>query len=455
MSRPTPRGVPRLRAGRWGSSVVIALVTIVATAGLPTTTPDLVLLATGAVNGYLDQCGCLRNPMGGLDKRAGYLNGLRRLWPKVTIGLFDAGNFADVPGPAGEVKTQGLIEGMNRLSYLAAGVGDRELQLGPDFVKTLTAQAKFPLVSANIVEVATGRSLVPAQAQLSLGSWRVGVTAVTRHNPALEIQDRGGVRFGTKRPEDAVIPVIAELRKSTDFVVLLATMPIEEAVALARRVPGIDLIVGSHAGFSTEEPVVVGDTRVIYVGEQGKVFGQLEIYGRERATQRFEARLAGLGDSVASDAAMESFVLETLQRAQDAERRALGLGDKTSALATFVGPGACAACHADIVAVWAQTRHGRAWRTLVRGSATGGVRSACIRCHVTGHGDPSGFVDERSTPHLMNVGCESCHGAGSAHLAQPSQPYGAVSLATCTACHQPDTDPRFDFYSALPKVNHK
>ena len=36
---------------------------------------------------------------------------------------------------------------------------------------------------------------------------------------------------------------------------------------------------------------------------------------------------------------------------------------------------------------------------------------ACVQCHVTGYGEPNGFVSVEKAPDLVNVGCESCHGA--------------------------------------------
>jgi hypothetical protein len=40
---------------------------------------------------------------------------------------------------------------------------------------------------------------------------------------------------------------------------------------------------------------------------------------------------------------------------------------------------------------------------------------ACVLCHTTGNGD-GGYTSAEATPKLLNVGCESCHGAGGTHV---------------------------------------
>ncbi len=64
-------------------------------------------------------------------------------------------------------------------------------------------------------------------------------------------------------------------------------------------------------------------------------------------------------------------------------------------------------------------------------------RQACGSCHVTGLNTASGgFVE-------FGIGCESCHGPGAAHAADPKKvkPFAKVDDQVCGACHSRGTSP--------------
>ena len=111
--------------------------------------------------------------------------------------------------------------------------------------------------------------------------------------------------------------------------------------------------------------------------------------------------------------------------------------------AKFVGTGKCRLCHLKEYKTWKKTKHAKNFNTL-----QGPERSdpKCVKCHVTGFGKPGGFVSEKETPKMKNVGCESCHGPGSAHVevAKDAPKSGKwdtktnkVPQNTCVNCHNP------------------
>ena len=76
----------------------------------------------------------------------------------------------------------------------------------------------------------------------------------------------------------------------------------------------------------------------------------------------------------------------------------------------------------------------------------------CVGCHVTGYNQPGGSnVTHHLDGALQNVGCESCHGPGSLHAANPTATPAtivrATSESTCVACHNDEHSDLFDFES--------
>ncbi len=79
---------------------------------------------------------------------------------------------------------------------------------------------------------------------------------------------------------------------------------------------------------------------------------------------------------------------------------------------SYVGTNQCVVCHRPQANAWAETNHAQAFTHLPEKYRDD---SKCLKCHVTGFGEPQGYVAGSSTDLLM-VGCESCHGPGALHV---------------------------------------
>jgi peroxiredoxin len=142
-------------------------------------------------------------------------------------------------------------------------------------------------------------------------------------------------------------------------------------------------------------------------------------------------------------------ILEALGRPREP---ILGNGD-----ARFVGSATCQGCHAAEFAVWAQSPHGRSVKSLEAKKKTG--EAACLKCHTTGFGRPGGFPPDgtiAANAGLASVGCEDCHGPGSAHVAPDAPKRGSIVslgdkcktcaiLQVCGTCHDDANDPGFRY----------
>ena len=120
----------------------------------------------------------------------------------------------------------------------------------------------------------------------------------------------------------------------------------------------------------------------------------------------------------------------------------------------YIGASKCKMCHNKVAKgeqykKWAAGPHAKAMESLKGEEAKD---PKCLKCHST-----IGGVDKSLVASLKitdGVSCESCHGAGSSHLANTAARYGRVELPVCTGCHNLKNSPDFDFYSFLPRITH-
>ncbi|MEO1268998.1 MAG: multiheme c-type cytochrome [Myxococcota bacterium] len=138
----------------------------------------------------------------------------------------------------------------------------------------------------------------------------------------------------------------------------------------------------------------------------------------------------------------------------------------------YVGTQQCASCHPKPMAVWKETAHSRAIKTLKQEDKV--TDQDCVGCHVVGYRKPGGSNlgnliypaaigegDARRafTKNLEHVGCEVCHGPGSQHLLAPVNAQGKpqhIQLqapeSLCVDCHNSQHSPKFNYPVYIEQV---
>lgn len=123
----------------------------------------------------------------------------------------------------------------------------------------------------------------------------------------------------------------------------------------------------------------------------------------------------------------------------------------------YVGSSTCEGCHAKEYETF--TKHSRKAKSdksvkLMARKLTPEEIKECYRCHTTGYGQPGGFESFEKTPDLGHLGCESCHGPGSAHVDSGGAKdkilgKGRLNIKQCEKCHN---DPRVVNFRYKPRL---
>lgn len=119
----------------------------------------------------------------------------------------------------------------------------------------------------------------------------------------------------------------------------------------------------------------------------------------------------------------------------------------------------CGNCHVDQQRLWADTKHASAWADL---QASGHSSATCENCHTVSKLGNAAITDvgysTTKDERYHDVQCESCHGAGLAHVTAPSisnrlmasiaVDTGTANINGCGECHSGTHEPFVDEWRA-------
>lgn len=205
-------------------------------------------------------------------------------------------------------------------------LGNHDLDYGAEAFAKCRAAAEYPVLCANLVKTdgapyfqVEGRPYVVRE----VGGVRLGLFAVAGPDMQRLVKAENlpaGTRWtDAKEAARAVVRALRE-QEHVDAVVLLGHQLREDDEALAREVPGIDVIMGSHS-HQKVEPHVLPGTRTYYLSPYQYLayLSEVRLRFRGKKLERVEGGLVKLDGTKREDAATAAKVGE-LQRALVAKR---------------------------------------------------------------------------------------------------------------------------------------
>jgi 5'-nucleotidase / UDP-sugar diphosphatase len=209
-------------------------------------------------------------PLGGIAYLAGAVDRARGKQPSL---LLSAGDMIQGNPWANLFKGKSTIDMMNAMRFDAMVVGNHEFDFGPKVLKARMAQARFPILGANVKGLAALKPYVIK----NLPGVRIAIIGVVTPETPVSTHPRNvaGLTFST--PESAVRKYLPELKRRADIIIVLSHCGYQADRDLAAKVPGIDVIVGGHSHTKISQPEVVGRTIIVQAWEHAKGLGILNL----------------------------------------------------------------------------------------------------------------------------------------------------------------------------------
>lgn len=164
--------------------------------------------------------------------------------------LLDTGNLffrkpsqTEMKQKDGFLRAELLIQAYNEMGYDAVNVGERDLMEGLQFLTGLAPKARFPLVSANLVDRRTGESIFRPYVIKEIAGVRVGILGLMSEGFDTTFQEREhGLRI--LDPFTTSKTLMKNLKENCDLLVVLSQLGELKDKRLAKENPQIDLVLG-------------------------------------------------------------------------------------------------------------------------------------------------------------------------------------------------------------------
>lgn len=361
--------------------------------------------------------------------------------------MLDVGGAAAGKSDYHLAKLEAILAGEMAMGLAAHNIGASELAFGTDVIKRLASDANIPFISANICD-SSGQLIVEPMKIVKRGEHSFAIIGVI--DPQFASGD-----VQVKQPRQAILDLLDQFDDSVDGIIVLAYLPRESLLELAKQLPEVDAVIGGPTG-QTIAATQRGATWVASSTNKGKFV--VELGFDPASAERWTGQVIEVDDSLTDDSIQIANLDAFHQTLEDADFEASQTGLSASRLLNsnsanqFAGNDACRNCHSQDGTHYSSTSHSIAWETLQANRSH--VDPFCQQCHTTGYGANSGFASMKKTPQLFDVGCESCHGPSSAHVQNPAIRTLFVAHDQCLQCHDRENSPEFEYNHYWKQIIH-
>jgi len=457
--------------------------------------PELTTLFISAdLRGYIGPCGCSENMRGGIGRAAFQVAQAQQEGHPVLLldsgnALFGAPTIAPEAVPQQERKAKALAQAFTTMGLVGRAVGPLDNARGEAFRVSLGLRELEPvqlLTPAIAVVTASELTAVPALTAKARAKGARFVVALVQQS--FELTLPGAMQSEVGGP-DLLIAALAKDELSTEENKLVGDrVRVVQLQSKGRSLLRVDLTLRGQAAIEwvrssaekerelaslaeriellrvqVNEPMLNQPLKVLRKAKLEEIIGRREALAAQPPPPVPADRSSVSARFIPLEASFEELpAVKEIVTAYDRDVGLINLAwakehpvtceTPAQGQAGFVGTATCQACHAGPAAVWKASKHALAYGTLENLGKNNHLD--CVGCHVTGWKKPGGVCRIDQPAGRAEVGCESCHGPGSLHLAAPSKTTitRSVSAATCVGCHDRENAPHFAFETSVEKI---
>jgi hypothetical protein len=168
-----------------------------------------------------------------------------------------------------------LIQSYNEMGYDAVNVGEKDLMMGSRFLSEVTQKAKFPILSANLLDKKTETAIFKPYVIKEVAGLKIGIFGLLddTFNSILQEKDPG---LTIREPISISKTVTKSLREYCDLIVCLSQLGESKDKKLAGENPQIDLILGGGGESKRVVSERVNEVPIYRLEPRGGYLGRID-----------------------------------------------------------------------------------------------------------------------------------------------------------------------------------
>ena len=168
------------------------------------------------------------------------------------------------------------IEILNLIHPSVFELGNHEFDYGVDNLKKDLEVADFPVICANLIDKEGKKPLVRPYVIINSGKVRVAFIGLITES--LQKMLKEGGKLQVVDAESTLSYYMNELNDKTDIQILVSHMGVQKDKSIAKKVKGLELIIGGHSHTTIFKPIRIGNTLICQAGSNGKYIGKLDLF---------------------------------------------------------------------------------------------------------------------------------------------------------------------------------
>jgi len=177
---------------------------------------------------------------------------------------------------------EAAVRVMNAMGYDAMTPGNHDFDYGKDRLIELAGMADFPIVCANVIDTASGKTIFDPYVILDLNGLKVGIFGLTTDETLYKTHPKNVEGLTFRDPVEVSREMVKELRKKVHILIALGHLGVDAETKntselVMSQVEGIDLFVDGHSHTEMPDGIAVGSGLIVQTGYYDMNLGEVTL----------------------------------------------------------------------------------------------------------------------------------------------------------------------------------